>query len=195
MKKIISGLLGFLPLAFAANQGLNKSVNETIANVTSNVTSNISSNISSNVTAVAGKAYTGFPALDIFLIACVITLVTSLITKKTTPQDEMKRLKKDLKEMNKKIKEHTKNQEMDKVKKLQQEVMKINGELMKKNMNLKNMLITSVPILLVLNWVRAHYQGYGEFLDLGITMFGWLGVYIWSSIIWGLLWRKLLKMA
>jgi len=139
--------------------------------------------------------FTGSPAIDILLISAIITFLTSLYTKYTTPQEEMKKLKEDMKKLQKIAKEHMKNKEMDKVKKVQDEIMKINGEIMKKNFNMKNLIVTSIPLLLLFAWIKSEYEPFGEFLNIGITKLGWLGTYIWSSIIFGLIWRKVLKLA
>ncbi len=145
-----------------------------------------------NASSIANSSFLGNPALDIFVLAFFVTLVTTLITKHTTPQDEIKKLKKDLKELQKKMKKLDK-EDIESMKRIQKEILEINGELFKKNMNLKNMLITSLPLILLISWVRAHYSVYGEFLNLGFTKFGWLGTYIFSSIICSILWKKLLK--
>lgn len=173
--KIISTLL-FVPFAFA--QGL---INNTSTNLTNQV---------QNVT-----IFTGTPVLDIFLISIAVTLISSLITKKMTPQEDIKTLKKDLKELQKQMRGHIKAKEQDKIQKIQREIMQINQELFKKNMNLKQMVLTLVPFMLLFAFLKANYSPLGEFLNLGFTTFGWFGTYFWFSVISSIIWRKILKLA
>ncbi len=170
-------LIVFLFSVSAVENSTNQNINETTKNDLSK------------------KSFTGYPALDIILISCLITLISSLITKYTTPQDEIRKLRKDMKKLQKKMKEHMKKQEMEEVKSIQKEIMAINGELFRKNMNLKQMLVTSLPLILIFSFIKNNYSVYGEFLNLGFTRFGWLGTYIWSSIIFSTIWRKILKIA
>jgi uncharacterized membrane protein (DUF106 family) len=137
---------------------------------------------------------TGNPALDIFCISLLGALFVTLVNKYLSDQIKIKALRAEMKELQKKMrKQMSKNPE--KAKQMQQEIFKKNLENMKHAFNPKIMLITMLPMLLLFFFIRSHYGGFGEFLDLGFTQFGWLGTYIVFSIINSIALKKILDVA
>ena len=100
--------------------------------------------------------FAGNPIIDIFLITLVIVLFTTLINKYMTDQVKIKTLRKEMKELQKKMRETMKT-DPKKAQTLQQEIMKKNMENMKHAMNIKVMLITMLPLLVVFSFVGKLY--------------------------------------
>lgn len=113
-------------------------------------------------------------------ISFIITLAMTLVTKYFTNQKRMKELKDTQKDCQKKLKEHKDNPK--ELEKIQKEMMSSSMELMKHSF--KPMLITTIPLLLVLFWIRSVYEG---------VLVGWIWWYIISSVIFSIVLRKLLK--
>ena len=82
-----------------------------------------------------------------------------------------------------------------KMKEFQQKMMAKSMENMKHSMNPKIMITTMIPMLLLFAAVRTAYGGFGEFLNLGFTQFGWLGTYICFSILNSIIVKKILDVA
>ena len=92
------------------------------------------------------------PFWAILVLSMLITLITTLVYKYATNQQEMKRLKDEQKEYQKKIKELRGNP---------QEMMRVQKEAMGKNMeymkhSFKATLITMLPIIIIFSWMSAH---------------------------------------
>lgn len=113
-------------------------------------------------------------------ISLLITLAMTLVTKYFTNQKRMKELKDLQKSCQQKLKEHKNNPK--ELEKIQKEMMASSMELMKHSF--KPMLITALPLLLVLFWIRTVYDG---------VLVGWIWWYIISSVIFSIILRKLLK--
>lgn len=93
------------------------------------------------------------PAIAIFILSFIISLIIVLIYKAMTDQKEMKILKEELSSYQKKMKE-VKN-DTEKLMKIQKEAMSINMKYMSKSM--KPTLITFLPIILIFGWMNGHF--------------------------------------
>lgn len=169
------------------NESINQSINQTIT----------------EPTAIFGYTapFTNSPAIDIFLITLVVVLFTTLIHKYMTDQVRIKALKAEMKELQKKMRE-TMAKDPKKAQAMQQDIMKKNMENMKHMMNPKIMLVTMVPLLVVFTFIGKIYGPFGEaVLDFGLGSWffghpwGWLGTYIFFSIINSIILKKLLDVA
>ncbi len=169
------------------NETLNQTLNESINQI-------VTQNVYKGVTI----PFTSYPALDIFIITFFVALFITLVNKYMTDQITIKALRNDMKELQKKFKE-TMAKDPAKAQKIQQEIMKKSFENLKHSMNMKVMLVTMVPILLVFSVVAQAYGPFGEFLHLlpfwEWTNWGWLGTYIFFSIINSIILKKVLDVA
>ena len=122
----------------------------------------------------------------ILIISFIITLLTTLVYKYFTNQEALKKLNYENKGLQEKMKQH--KGDVKKMAELQKEALqKSLIEPMKHQ--IKPLLITMIPFLLVFSWLRLRYEGTGD-LIFGI---GWFGTYIVSSIIFSMVLRKVLK--
>jgi uncharacterized membrane protein (DUF106 family) len=120
------------------------------------------------------------PTVSIIVIAFLITLIMTLITKKFTNQDRMKELKKIQKSCQIKLKDAKGNmQEMEKINK---EMMECSMELMKHSF--KPMLFTFIPLILFFWWIRGIYDP---------ILSGWLWWYIGAGVVSSIILRRVLK--
>lgn len=120
--------------------------------------------------------------VSIIISAGVITFLSSLITKWLTNQEHLHNLKKRQKELQEELKK-CKNDEC-KMKEIQTEMLKITGVMMKSSF--KPLLVTFIPFLLLLYWLRAFYAP---------ILSAWFWYYLGAGIISSIIFRKLLKMA
>lgn len=141
------------------------------------------------------KAY---PWLFIMLVSFVISLIMTWLYKVMTNQEKMKEMKEKQKEFNLKAKE-LKNQP-EKLIELQKEMMAHSADAMKDSM--KIMLVTFVPIILIFSFLKGVYHdaqiGYlfrygGLKLPILGEGFGWVEAYIFSSILFSTILRKIFK--
>ncbi len=142
--------------------------------------------------------FTNSAVLDIYLVTLVVALFITLINKYMTDQVAIKALRADMKNLQKKMRETMKT-DPKKAQIMQQEIMKKNLENMRHTMNPKIMLITMLPILVVFSFIRTLYGPLGNIMDPGINFlwlpWGWLGTYIFFSLINSILIKKILKVA
>jgi len=123
---------------------------------------------------------TNYPKESIGVIAFLITLVMTLVTKYFTDQNRMKELKDIQKACNIRLKDAKGNPaEMQKV---QTEVMECSMELMKHSF--KPLLITMIPLLLIFYWIRNFYAP---------ILSSWFWWYFGGAIISSIILRKILK--
>ena len=123
-----------------------------------------------------------YPRLSIILIAILVTLVMSLVTKKVTDQNRMKELKEIQKSCNIKLK-NAKGNEKD-MQDAQKQVMECSMELMKHSF--KPMIFTFIPLIILIWWLRDVYTA----TALGG---GWIWWYIGAGVISSIIIRKALK--
>lgn len=88
----------------------------------------------------------------VIILSFLISFTITLITKYTTDQDLMKRLKEELKELQAEMKELKK--EPEKAMQVQKQVMQTNMKYMKQSF--KGMLYTFIPIIIIFGWMTAH---------------------------------------
>lgn len=143
-----------------------------------------------------GIPFTGYALVDIYLITLIVAVFTTIITKYLTDQITIKALRKDLKDSQKKMREVMKK-DPQKAQEMQKKIMKKNFELMKHSMNLKMILVTMGPLLIVFTLIGKLYPSniFPTILDLGFVSFAWLGTYIVFSIINSIALKKILKVA
>lgn len=144
--------------------------------------------------------FTNSPAMDIFLMSLVASLFITLVNKYMSDQVKIKALRAEMKELQKKMRGMmAKNPE--KAKKLQQEIMKKNMENMKHAFNMKIMMITMLPMLLLFGFISKNYSQFPVIFDFGFSFWffwqpwGWLGTYLVSSIICSIALKKILNVA
>ncbi len=123
------------------------------------------------------------PRISIVILSTIITFVSTLVTKLFTNQENLKALKERQKQIQKEVKE--KRDDPKVFAELQTEMLQITGTMMKSSF--KPMLVTMIPFLLLFYWVRSIYTP--------IMGFGWFWWYLGGSLIAGIIWRKVLKVA
>jgi len=172
------------------NDTINQTLNQTII-------SNINDTTNSSLLFM-GQTFpiTSSPTYDIILITIVAALFITLVNKYLSDQVKIKALRSEMKDLQKKMRKLM-SKDPAKAKKMQGEIMKKNMENMKHAMNPKIMLITMVPLLGVFMFVSKYYSQFGEFFTPfnGFVMWGWLGTYIFFSIISSIIMKKVLDVA
>jgi len=123
-----------------------------------------------------------YPAYSIVVLSGLVTLISSLVTKWLTNQEHLKNMKERQKQVQKDLKTCKPGDKL--FEELQAELIQISMTMMKSSF--KPLLVTFVPFILLLNWIRNVYTP---------ILPGWLWYYIISSIAFSLIYRKLLKMA
>ncbi|MFW6282696.1 MAG: EMC3/TMCO1 family protein [Minisyncoccales bacterium] len=131
---------------------------------------------------VIEEILTSYPRLSLIIIAILVTLVMSVITKKVTDQNRMKELKEIQKACNIKLKNSKDNpKEMEDA---QKQIMECSMELMKHSF--KPMLFTFIPLVILIWWLRDVYTA----TALGGS---WIWWYIGAGVISSIIIRKALK--
>ena len=125
------------------------------------------------------------PLFAIVVVSAVLTLITTLIYKYTTDQKAMKALREELKKLQDEMK--TTKDNPGRMMELQKIMWQKNLDSMKHN--LKPMLITFLPVIIVFRWMAQTFAPYGKI----IFIFGWLGTYIICTLVLSIAFRKLLK--
>ncbi len=139
--------------------------------------------------------FTTYLALDVYVISFLTTSFVVLINKYFSNQTEIKALRSEMKELRKKQIKVLKEKDQKKIEEIQKQMMEKSMQNMKHAWNPKIMLITMVPMILVFGALRSTYGGFGEFLNLGFTQFGWFGTYFLFSIINSIILRKVFNVA
>lgn len=127
---------------------------------------------------------TMYPRLSIIFWGIVVTLISTLLTKWLTDQQALKALKERQKELNAEMKKHKDNPKM--MEEMQMEVLKITGSMMKSSF--KPLFITFIPFLILFAWLRSVFTPLMGF-------WGWFLWYLGASIISGMIFRKVFKLA
>jgi len=135
------------------------------------------------------------PFWSVVVISMILTLLVTLAYKFLTNQQEIKKLKGESKELRKQMKDHKENE--DKRLEIQKKSMEKSLKMMKQTM--RPALFYMIPLLIVFSWLRNTFKGSGELLSWGFSIpllgsgFGWLGVYILTTLIFNGIARKLLR--
>lgn len=130
-----------------------------------------------------------YPRVSVVVIGGLITLVSTLLMMKFTDQEHIKSLKKRQKELQKEIKACKQKNDSCGMEKLNKEAMEIAMKLMKSSFSLKQLLVTAIPFILVIQWMRDFYGGESGVLS------SWFWWYLGSALVLGNVYRKLFKMA
>ena len=125
------------------------------------------------------------PLGGLIIISFLLMLMTTLIYKYFTDQEAMKNLKLEMKEIQDQMKEF--KDDTSKVMELQKQSFSKMMESFKHQ--LKPMLITFVPFMVLFPWLRTVYTPMGDL----IFGFGWFGTYFIFGIGFNIILRKILK--
>ena len=112
-------------------------------------------------------------------------LMTTLVYKYFTDQEAMKNLKEEMKA----IQEEMKNSKNDAAKVMELQKKSFSKMLESFKHQIKPMLITFVPFIILFPWLREAYTIY-EDIFLGM---GWFGTYFVFGIAFNIILRKILK--
>lgn len=130
----------------------------------------------------------GYPIPSIIVVGVFITLVSTIVTMYFTNQEHLKSLKKRQKEIQAEIKKQGNNPNT--LMELNKEMLEITGTMMKSNF--KPMLITFIPFILIFGFISKTFAP----LIPGKWLFPlWIWYYLGSSIVSGIAFRKIFKMA
>lgn len=125
------------------------------------------------------------PKTSIIIISVAVTFFATLVTKWLTNQEHMKAMKVRQKELQKELKD-CKDDEC-KMKEIQAEMVSITGKMMKSSF--KPLLVTMVPFLILIYWLRGVYGGEEPLLA------SWIWWYLGASVASSIFLRKILKVA
>lgn len=99
------------------------------------------------------------PAIVIAIFGALISIITTIIYKYTTPQKELKELREESSKIQKRIRELQKKasepEAQKEMMKLNSKILAISGKQMKYTMN--STLITFIPLILIFSWINANY--------------------------------------
>ena len=123
-----------------------------------------------------------YPKISIIVIASIVTLISSTVTKFLTDQEQLKKLKARQKELQEKLK--TCKGDQCKMMEIQSEMLQITGTMMKSSF--KPMFVTLIPFLLLFYWIKSIYNP---------ILPSWFWYYLVAGMVSSLIFRKLLKMA
>ena len=122
--------------------------------------------------------------IEVMTIGALVGLVTSLLNKKLINRDRMEEIQKQTKEYQKQLKEAQKEKNTKKMEEINKKMMPLMTEQMK--MSFKPMMYTFVPIILLFTWLGSKYGQLGVLANIPLilkTEWGWLGLYILSTLI------------
>ena len=135
---------------------------------------------------IFGWAIQMSPLTGIIVVAFTLTLIVTIVYKIMTDQDMLKNIKQEMKDIRKEIK--LASQDPSKMAELNKRSMEKSMTQMKHT--LKPTLITMLPLLFALTWLRNTYE------TLTLNFFGissWLWTYIILSLIFSISLRKIMK--
>jgi uncharacterized membrane protein (DUF106 family) len=122
------------------------------------------------------------PKISIIIIAAIVTLISSLVTKFLTDQEHLKNLKARQKKLQEELK--TCKGDVCKMKEIQSEMLQITAVMMKSSF--KPMFVTLIPFLMIFYWIRNIYNP---------ILPSWFWYYLAAGIVSSIIFRKWLKMA
>ena len=125
------------------------------------------------------------PLGGLLFISLVLTFLTTLSYKFFTDQVKLKQVKDDMTSLREKMKEH----KSDPKKMMEFQKLSLEKSFEQMKHQIKPLLITMIPLIIIFGWLRKTYQPYGDL----IGPLGWLGVYFISSVIFSIIIRKLMK--
>ncbi len=124
-----------------------------------------------------------YPKASIIALALAVSFFITLVNYFVLDKDKIRDIKSKQKAIQEEMKKHKDNP--DKIMALNKELMGHAGEMMKHS--LKPMLITLIPALFILSFMRS------EFATTGIAK-SWIWWYIGASVIGSIVFRKLFKL-
>ncbi|MEM2121575.1 MAG: EMC3/TMCO1 family protein [Candidatus Woesearchaeota archaeon] len=99
------------------------------------------------------------PAIVIAIFGALISIITTIIYKYTTPQKELKNLREESSKLQKRIKELQKKvndpEAQKEMMKLNSQILALSGKQLRYTMN--STLITFIPLILIFSWINANY--------------------------------------
>ncbi|MFH1403070.1 MAG: EMC3/TMCO1 family protein [Candidatus Altiarchaeota archaeon] len=132
------------------------------------------------------------------IISIAMSLMSTLVRSATIDKEKFREQKEQIKEHQMKIKEAQKNKDLKTMKKSQQHLSELMMDQMKHSF--KPMLYTMVPFLIVFGWLRNNYAQVGMVVTFPYMLpiigdgLGWLGWYIFCSMIVSMILNKALKL-
>jgi uncharacterized membrane protein (DUF106 family) len=126
------------------------------------------------------------PLTGVVVVAFVMTLLVTLIYKFMTDQEAMKNLKQEMKDLRKEIKLAA----QDPVKMAELNKISMEKSMQQMKQSLKPTLITMLPLIFVLGWLKTTYEPLTLNL-FGITSSLW--AYIALSVVFSIVLRKMMK--
>ena len=134
---------------------------------------------------VFGSLIKWSPLVGMIVISFILMLMTTLVYKYFTDQVAMKNLKDEMKAIQEEMKKS--KDDAAKVMELQKKSFAKMIESFKHQ--IKPMLITFVPFIILFPWLRNAYTSYGD-IFLGM---GWFGTYFVFGIAFNIILRKVLR--
>jgi len=128
------------------------------------------------------SVFTSYPLYSIIVLSLIVTLISTLVTMWLTNQEHLRNLKERQKQIQKDLKKCKPGDKL--FEELQSEMLQITMTMMKSSF--KPLLITFIPFILLLNWIRTIYTP---------ILPGWIWYYIGASLVSSLAYRKIFKMA
>lgn len=137
--------------------------------------------------------------LAVFVLTVIITLTSTLLSKKFVNYTRLKEIQAELNEHRKKMMASYKAQDEKETKKLKEDeprIMQLQQELMQLQYP---MFFTIIPVLFIFLWAKEAFVDTGIVVVLPFTLprwgtsLGWLGWYIMCSMPLTILFRKALK--
>jgi len=134
-------------------------------------------------------------AIEVAVIAIVISIASAIVNKKVTNQKRMKEIKEKVSNFQKRYNEAKKsgNKELiDKMEHEQKEVMALSMEMM--SGSFKPMLFTFLPIIIIFFLLNQKYSGTGNIVDIPVIgMLSWFWWYFLVAIVSGLCFEMVYK--
>ena len=134
-------------------------------------------------------------AIEVAIIAILISLGSSLVSKKVTNPKRTKEIQKRISDFQKRYAEAKKNNDQEAIAKLekeQSEVTALTMEMMKGSF--KPMLYTFVPIIIIFFLLNQRYSGLGNIIDVPlIGELSWFWWYFIVAIITGICFEAVYK--
>ncbi|VVB55323.1 Uncharacterised protein [uncultured archaeon] len=128
----------------------------------------------------------------IALISACLSLMSGLVRRAVLDIDKIKLNKEKLKAHQQAIKDASKAGDKKKLNHAQSQMMELTMESMKDNM--KPMLFTIIPFMVIFGWLKQNYDGVGVVATLLGMQFGWFAWYFITSIVISLPINKILKL-
>lgn len=127
--------------------------------------------------------------IGMIIVTGIIMLTITLVQKFTVDNDTLRQLKLDQKKIQADIKELKNHPE--KVMELQKESLKKAGEMF--TLSMRSFSYTAVPIILFFRWFSDYFTSFDPPLKI-FGFFSWFWAYFIFSIIFSIIFRKMLKL-